>query len=411
MVSEAPSWPVPTRGSALSGPTAVVVWLIAAIAIAVVPAGAIYAPQQPDTPLLARVLFTFLIGSLTLVGALVATRLPRNAIGWLLWASGIAVAVTLWSDDYVGWAIVHGLATEPIIPWISWLGELVILPSIVCVIIVVPLLFPDGHLVSPRWRVALAFVGFLILAYTIPTAFRSGPMDGVGQFQNPAGIAGVRDLRWIADLANNLGFVIALSLAIASMVVRFHRGTGVERQQLKWFAAAASVTGVAFLFAALPLGALSDIGWFLGIGTIPLAPAAIAIAILRYRLYEIDRIISRTIAYGAVTVTLTVVFVAVVLGLQRLLEPITGNNTIAVAGSTLVVAALFQPLRRRIQAIVDRRFNRARYDAERTAAVFADSLRDEVDLTSLTRAFQLTVDRAVRPASASIWLAERGPGG
>jgi hypothetical protein len=394
------------RTRALRSLPAALIWLVAGIAIAVVPAGAIYAPEQPDTPLAARILFTLLIASLTLIGALVATRQPRNPIGWLLWVSGIAVAVTLLSDDYVSWVIEQGTA-GPMVPWISWFGELVILPSIVCVTMIVPLLFPDGRLVSPRWRLALAFVGVLLLAYVIPMAFRSGPMDGVGHFQNPAGIAGVRDFTWISDLANNVGFVIALSLAIASMILRFRRGRPTERQQLKWFAAAASVSGVCFLFAALSLGTLSDIGWFLGIGTIPLAPVAIAIAILRYRLYDIDRIISRTIAYAAVTVMLTIVFVAVVLGLQ-LLNPITGNNTIAVAASTLVVAALFQPLRLRIQAIVDRRFNRARYDAERTAAAFADSLRDEVDLASLTRALQVTVDRAVRPASASIWLAERG---
>jgi hypothetical protein len=381
------------------------VWLVAGVAVVTIAAGGLYAPDQPDTPLPARLLFTILVASLGLVGALVATRQPWNPIGWLLWIAGIGVSVTLGAEDYISAMLMTGLPWFA--PWLSWLGGLAILPSIIAVIIVIPMLFPDGRLLSPRWRIALVFVGLLTIAYAIPTAFRPGPMDGIGGLQNPVGIAGARDIQWMYTLSNTVGFAIALALAIASLILRYRRGDATQRQQLKWFAAAAIATGVFFLLAALPLGGLSDIGWFGGIATIPLVPVAIGIAILRYRLYEIDRIISRTIAYGAVTITLTIVFVAVVIGLQAAFAPVTGNNTIAVAASTLVVAALFQPLRRRVQAVVDRRFNRARYDAERTAARFADSLRDEVDLDSLTAALQQTVDRAVRPTGTSVWLAER----
>jgi hypothetical protein len=201
-----------------------------------------------------------------------------------------------------------------------------------------------------------------------------------------------------------IAFAIALPLAVASVVLRYRRGTPTEREQLKWFAASVGLTCACFGLAILPIAPFSDLGWIAGIVTISLIPVAIGIAILRYRLYEIDRIISRTLSYAAVTATLALVFVSVVLGLQAVLEPMTGENTIAVAVSTLIVAAMFQPLRRRVQSIVDRRFNRARYDAQRMVDAFSERLRDEVDIGTVTDELDVTITSALNPSMLGLWL-------
>ena len=210
----------------------------------------------------------------------------------------------------------------------------------------------------------------------------------------------------IAGLLLGVGLILGVVVATAGVVaviVRFRRSVGAEHQQIKWFVGAATIEIAAIFVTTL--------------GRAPAAlrrsrcdrrravhPVAAAIAVLRYRLYEIDRIISRTIGYGVVTAALAVVFVGDVLGLQFVLAPFTGGDTVAVAASTLVVAALFQPLRARVQRVVDRRFDRARYDGQQLADAFAGRLRDEVDLERLRTALVGTVDEAVRPRVSSLWL-------
>ncbi len=194
------------------------------------------------------------------------------------------------------------------------------------------------------------------------------------------------------------------------MFVRLRRARGVERAQLRWL-----VWSMAFIVVGFIVGLVGDsifvngLGgavWLPAIVAFCLPPVAIGIAILRYRLYEIDRIISRTISYGVVTLVLASLFVIVVLAAQAVLGPLTGSSTIAVAGSTLLVATLFQPIRRRVQRLVDRRFNRNRYDADRTVAAFAGRLRDEVDLEALRAEILATVSEAVEPSAVSLWLRE-----
>ena len=205
--------------------------------------------------------------------------------------------------------------------------------------------------------------------------------------------------------------IAVVFLAMASLVVRYRRAVGVERQQLKWFAAVIAIAGpalaIAILTSGTTSGTIADVSgatWGIAVISLALLPVAIGIAILRYRLYEIDRLISRTIGYATVTGVLVVVFAAAILLFQAVLAPLTQGNTVSVAASTLVVAALFQPLRRRVQSRVDRRFNRARYDAERIVAAFAGRLRDEVDLGQLRTEITAAVDHTVQPIAVSLWL-------
>ena len=199
-----------------------------------------------------------------------------------------------------------------------------------------------------------------------------------------------------------------MAIGAISVLVRFRRSQGLERQQLRWMMAALTLVPLAVIagFLLVTGGAPSQVAWIPALVAFMLPPLAVGIAVLRYRLYEIDRIISRTIGWAAVTTVLAVVLVAVILVTQTALASITTSNTFAVAASTLVVSALFQPLRRRVQATVDRRFNRARYDAKRTVAAFAGRLRDELDIEALTTVIAAAVMQTVEPVSVSLWLRE-----
>ena len=216
---------------------------------------------------------------------------------------------------------------------------------------------------------------------------------------------------WL-DTFNAVSTLIALPVfvgAFAAVAVRFRRGTSVERQQIKWLLAVALVVAVAFPIAFIG-GVLStnslvaNVAIYVGFVALIALPMAIGVAILRYRLYEIDRLVSRTIGWAVVTGVLAVVFVVLVVTLQAVLSPLTKENTLAVAASTLIAFALFQPLRRRVQRAVDRRFDRARYDGQRTADTFAERLRNEVDLPTIQASLATTANEAVRPAGSVVWL-------
>jgi hypothetical protein len=349
------------------------------------------------------------------VGAILVSRLPANPIGWLLAAGGLCFALGNGATA-LG---VYGLSAHPgSIPgaiWFAWLSEWIWAPAVGSVV-GLALVYPSGRLLSARWRpVALAsIVLFAILA--VGTAF--GPWtDGMFPAQNPLAINGGTMPPVLAALPA-LGVVFGLfTLAVAllspaSMVIRYRRSGGTERAQLKWFAAVVAVSVPAFLvstFLYQATGMPGDVGNVAGgvaYTGFALLPVAIGIAILRYRLYEIDRLISRSISYGVLTAIVGGLFVGFILVFQAVLAPVTRSNELAVAGSTLLAAALFQPLRRRVQRIVDRRFNRSRYDAERTVAAFASRLRDEVDLERLVAEILATVKQTVEPSSVSLWLRE-----
>lgn len=349
---------------------------------------------------------SFAAVSLATVGAILVTRMPSNAVGWLLWFAGVLLG---WSWGLSG-AMVAGL---PGGVWLLLVGNLMWVPAVVLVGVFVPLLYPTGHLPSPRWRAILILASVAMALATISAALSPfGPGNAPPGVSNPLAVSGtMAGVLSVIGVATTLAAVVCFSLAVASLIIRYRRASGVERAQLKWYAAMAALIGVSFAVALVasgttsgPLAIVSNGAWLLLFVGLALLPVAIGIAILRYRLYEIDRLVSRTISWALVSAIVGAMFVGSILVLQAVLAPLTKSNTIAVAGSTLVVFGLFQPLRRRVQRVVDRRFNRARVDADRIVAAFAGRLRDEVDLTQLGTQITSTVAGTVEPVSVGLWL-------
>jgi hypothetical protein len=330
-----------------------------------------------------------------LVGALIAARLPNNPYGWLWCALGLAYGVL---------AVGEGLRRISAVP--RWLAAVLIgAPFLVslCLLVFVLLLFPTGELPGRRWRwparVAVLVAGACLLVF--PVALPA--VDAVRPA--PWGLGGRAGELLIDVLARGLTVLfLCVLLAATSVLLRFRRAGPVERQQLKWFVFAA---GFAFVTIAIDTFGIpiSDPVWAILDGAgVAVLPSAVAIAVLRYRLYEIDRIISRTVSYGLLTTALIGLYLLVVALLRPLLEPLTGSSALAVAGSTLAVAAVFNPARRRLQAAVDRRFDRARYDAARAVDAFALRLRNQVDLDEVAEGLRETVTATVAPERVSVWL-------
>jgi hypothetical protein len=337
-----------------------------------------------------------------IVGAVVASRQPRNPIGWILEAVVLFSAV---ASVLIGYT---STADDPV-PVAAWLDDWIADVWIGLVAVGIPLLFPDGRLPSPRWRVAFWLASGLFALGVVGRALGDHVLEteAPGAWDNPYALPGVAGdvMAGIASVSLVFYGVPAL-IAVAGLVVRLRRSHGVERQQLKWFA----YVGV-LLMAALVLCAISlignrlyfvgVIGWssFLALVTFGF-PLAIGAAILRHRLYDIDVVINRTLVYGALTATLGVTYLALVL----LIGLTLGESNLAIAVSTLAVAALFRPARARIQAAVDRRFYRRRYDAALTLEEFGAHLRDELDLDALAADLRHVVSDTVQPAHVSLWL-------
>jgi hypothetical protein len=365
--------------------------------------------------------FTPILGGLVLgiatnasVGAILVLRRPGNVIGLVLMLGAIVSAVTLFTW-VSGAALAEQRGDHDVLAGaVSVIGALGFVPAMFVGGPLLALLFPTGRLPGPRWKWP---VGSIIAAIAFPMPMgllHPGPIPNT-VVDNPFGASGFSgsEAFWIIGIALYVASLpAALILAVAAVIVRFRRSAGIERAQLKWFVAAIFALGTLLtlgfadggLDVGLAAGTSPTIFDVLAVASLSLPAIAVGVAILRYRLFEIDRIISRTLSWAVVTGLLGAVFVGLVVGLQALSANVTKSNTLAVAASTLVVAALFQPLRRRVQGAVDRRFNRARYDAQRTTDAFAAQLRDEVDLARLRVALVDTVEEAVRPASASVWL-------
>ena len=410
-----------TPGQARLGrPQALSVWAVWVVSVALVVAGATTgllsgsvgtALSSGSVDLYS--IITGLMGSvaavtLATVGAVLASRLPRNPIGWLLLVSGAVLGFS-----FV--ATTPGVTGLPGGIWLLWLGNLTWYPAVVFVGVLLPLLYPTGHLPSPRWRAVVVVAIVTMTLALINTAFSPfSPGSAPPGVSNPLAVSGsLASVLSLMSSAGILAAVVCFPLAAASLVVRYRRAAGVERAQLRWFAAVAALIGLSFAVALVTnsatsglLAVVSNAAWLLLFVGLALLPVAIGIAILRYRLYEIDRLISRSIGWGVLTVILGVVFVGFVLGLQTLLAPFTGSNELAVAGSTLLVFSLFQPVRRRVQGIVDRRFNRARYDAQAAVDAFTVRLRDEVDLEILQGSLLRLVEATLEPTTSGIWLRE-----
>jgi hypothetical protein len=351
------------------------------------------------------VLPTLLIVDLALVGGLLAIRRPGNVIGLLLLAAGCLAALSFAAGYYVRLDDLMGRDRLPFVAPVAWIGTWSLNPAIGLMVVFLPLLYPTGRLPGPRWRIVAGVVVVALSIGTIASATAPGPLQGTEWVVNPVRLPGaVTDAIATAGTISNLAAPPVFLLVVASLVIRFRASRGVEREQLKWFLFVASIMAVALGFSIVSVGPISDAAWLVGLLSMACLPLAIGIAILRYRLYDIDRIMSRTVAYVAVTAVLVAVFTGVNLELEALLASLTQASTLAVAASTLAVFALFQPLRRRVQAVVDHRFNRQRYEADRIAASFAEHLRDQVDADRIRLELDRVLTQTVAPSRSVLWL-------
>jgi hypothetical protein len=337
------------------------------------------------------------------VGALIASRHPGNAIGWLFLGAGVAAGVAAVASSYADYWVEARDGPVLLGKTAALYGDLSWIPWILVPSTFLLLLFPDGRLLSRRWRPVAWCAAAAIGGGFVAGALHAGPMEDRPQLTNPYGVESP-----LIDALQGLSFFllfIGIVGSVASLILRFRRARGEQRQQIKWLAFAGAVAGTCVIvFTALYDIVGEDVAnaaIMLGVLSIPLAAG---MAILRYRLYDIDVVINRTLVYGALTATLAAAYLGCVLLLQLLLNGITGDSGLAVAGSTLAVAALFRPARARIQGAVDRRFYRRKYDAAQTLERFGAQLRDEVDLGALRAELRSVVADTMQPAHVSVWL-------
>jgi hypothetical protein len=364
----------------------------------------------PELAILEPAAFPLIVAALTAatVGAVLASRRPRHPVGWLLLAVGLSAQFSNLASDYVHYGVMVRPGALPAASYLTGFYNSGTVVMVACIGFVV-LLTPTGSLPGPRWRWWARAVIAATIVLMVSAALTPHPLEPEDPtFQSPLSAPpALSDLLAIAGAASVAALLVGLLAAAGSLVVRFRRARGLERQQLRWLAVAATLSAVMLLTAVAsavlgaPLGVIL-IAAGISVAVLPLATGA---AILRYRLYDLDRIISRTLAWALLTVLLGLGYAAVVLGLGRLLPQ---GSSLAVAAATLAVAAVFQPARRRIQAVVDRRFNRRRHDAGLTIAAFGAHLRDQVDLTTLTAELLEVVDQTMQPTRASLWLRPRG---
>ena len=349
-----------------------------------------------DATAYATVLFVLATSA---VGTLIGLRRPGNTIGWLLRVAAFGFATGSFLVVYVEVAVAQA-GSLPVGPIAVWLGDLMFQLAFGVSATFLLLLFPTGHLSSPRWKLVgwMAGLGMALLFAAVlvgPGAFEGLPI------KNPLALEETSPILRVFESAFYLMLVPILA-SVASLIVRYRQSAGEERQQLKWVAVGVVVLAIG-VAGTVAWDGLSDDTVNLVIAlSLTAVPISIGMAILRYRLYDIDRIISRTVSYGAVTALLAGAYVALVFVLGDLLP--SRGNSLVVAASTLTVAALFNPLRRRVQSIVDHRFNRSRYDLYRTIEAFTQRLRTEVDLDQLARDLQNVAADSMHPKSMSLWL-------
>ncbi len=340
-----------------------------------------------------------------LVGGLVASRRPENPIGWLFLGGAFFSTVRTLMAEYAVYAIITHPGALPFARTVAGISNALELLGPVLLFILVPLYFPTGRPASRRWGLVAWLAVGMLPALTVVRAVSPGEAVDDSGIPNPWS---VEALRPVVEALGPAGFAYYFGLifaAAASLLVRLWRSRGEERQQIKWFAFAASFIPVWFLTNAPVERAVPALFSVMDALVIAGVPVATGIAILRYRLYDIDRIINRALVYAALTATLVLVYFGSVVGLQYGFRGLAGeDSTLAVVASTLLIAALFNPLRRRLQALIDRRFYRRKYDAAKTLETFSSKLRDETDLETLRGDLVGVVSETVQPAHAALWL-------
>jgi hypothetical protein len=344
------------------------------------------------------------------VGALIASRRPENPIGWifcistLLWALGdVLLGYTTYAFITVPGSLPAGALLGVFGDWARGMGWFLMLTFLL-------LLFPNGHLPSPRWRPLAWLIAGLLVVYSIAILLSPYPYTNIdtqlAAVRNPLGILVANDL---FDQLANLSILLLYPTIIACIVsvfLRFRRARGVERQQLKWFVYGMTLSILMLIVIVILIfsnvnGAPGTLFYF----AVVFIPISAGIAILRYRLYDIDVLINRTLVYGSLTALLTLLYFGLIFALQSLFQGMFHqNNAVAIVVSTLVIFALFQPLRHRLQRFIDRRFYRSKYDAAKTLEAFSATLRNEVDLNQLREHLLNVVQETMQPAHVSLWL-------
>lgn len=337
-------------------------------------------------------------------GALVVRRYTRRPLGWILCVAPVLLVLGLGLGDT---GVASGELSREASSWFGW-GANVSFSTALMLLMFVPLFLPDGQLPSPRWRIVLRVLIGVAVAWILAALFAPGPLEEFPMFTNPLGIEFLGPaFDALMRIAGPL-FLGLLLVVVSSPIVRFRGSVGHERQQLKWLAFGSLVVMACFLTVPLMERTFGDLGdvvvTLVTIVAILAFPATIAISILRYRLYDIDVLINRTLVYGVLTALLLGSYLMLVVALSRILDPLRGDSDIAVAASTLAVAALFGPLRRRVQAFIDRRFYRRKYDASRALNDFGSRLRDEIELDTVRSDVLGVIGDTVQPAHASLWI-------
>ena len=407
-------------------------WSLAGLSVAMFLAGGVLyvlarSAQVPGGSGASRTAIDLLISlpvlAFPVVGALIASRRPRNPIGWICLAEGF-LWMLLGLFDLYG---VYGLARPGSVPFpvvIYALAQWLWVPTVGLLAIYLVLLFPDGRLPSRRWRPLAWLSGVVIVLLSVTQGLLPGPLPDFGGVRNPLGLEGQP---WVADATNAIfvPFLLCILASAGSLILRYRRSRGEVRQQIKWIAFAASFVGLVFVSAMVTsviLFFFAPQTWERTADTLPFllellfyvmllsfggVPIAVGFAVLKYRLYNIDLLINRTLVYGALTAALAAVYFSGVATVQGIFRVFTGQEQqpqLAVVVSTLVIAALFNPLRRRIQSFIDRRFYRRKYDARKTLEAFSARLRDETDLEALSGELVGVARDTMQPAHVSLWL-------
>jgi len=340
------------------------------------------------------------------VGYLIAARHPGNAIGWLFLVAGVGAGVGSLSSSYADWWVGTGHGPELLGRTAAWYASLSWIPFILVPSTFLLALFPDGRLLSGRWRWVAWAAGLGIAGSFVSQGLAPGKLEDYPQVTNPYGIHTP-----VLDLVTGLSFlvlVVGVGGSTASLIVRFRRARGSQREQMKWLAVAGVVAAVTLVVGFVSYDVVGETvaNAVIMLGVLGL-PLATGVAILRYRLYDVDVVINRALVYGGLTATLAGCYLGAVLLLQLALSGVTESSGLAVAASTLAVAALFRPARARIQGAVDRRFYRRKYDAQRTLEAFSARLRDQVELAALSGDLRGVVTETLQPAHVTLWLRER----
>jgi hypothetical protein len=347
--------------------------------------------------------------SFSIIGAIIASRLPANPLGWLFCAAACVAAVDHFSAEYALYALRAQPTSLPAGEALAWLASWAWILYAGCIALSL-LLFPNGRPPSSRWRWLAWLSVFLTIAGAVWVAFSPGVIGNLGSIRNPLGIEGLPSgFKPVQTIMLALLFVAALS----TLVVRLRRARGIERQQIKWPAFTVVMVAGSNVLYDTPISEAIGLRWLEWVGYVVFIPALIGfpifmgIAIVRYRLYEIDTLINRTLVYGALTVMLGLVYFTGVTATQAIFRTFTGQEEqpqLAIVISTLVIAALFNPLRHRVQAFIDSRFYRRKYDARKTLEAFSAKLRDETDLDALSEDLVGVVKETMQPARVSLWL-------